>query len=884
MRSTAPSRPLLRLVTALGLVVVGSATGVARADAAVHELRDGAVTLLDVQAGTGALRVLADGAAHAPDEVVVRVDGDLARAGDAGYVLPAASTVGLPTLGWSTWGLPVEQVAQVDVDLVVDGPGRVVVVEDDPTDPTDAQRLVVDTGDEEADRLELGAASYGWQEWRFAEPGRYAVEATAHLLAPDGARTTGPAARYVVEVTPTGPTPTSTPTFTPTPGPHPDAGPTPAPSPPPARGPAAAASTCTVPGLAADAETVADGHLDFGVQVVDGQLRSRIKDDRTQPPSWRAPSSVLVALGDAARAQVPPGDAHAFLGTPGSTVWNIGQTQQDGVPWLGWNTQHPSVVAQVDGTTTWRLDAVDGPGQLFVHQLGAFGSVTRVLGTAAGWPRQLSIPRNTHAHATWSFTRPGTYRVATTHSARLTSGRTVTSSSTLFFQVGPCQQGARPTAPVAPSVLVAADRLVAANRGGVVATPRTVAAGDRLSLRVPAAEPGSWAMPVLASRGQRQLGWRTAGAARSLVDVRVPPGTPAGRHRLAVYASDRLLGWAPVTVARNASGNPGSSGNSAGGPASNPSAPPAPSAARGPGAPPAPQAPVCVPAPTASGAEGSAGGAQEPTGRQTPVSDGHFDFGAEIAGGALVARVKDDRTQPPSWVVPESVRFVLDEGARQQVPAGSAYAFLGSAGSPIWLMPQTQASGVPWLGWNTQHPTVRSEVRGPVRFTLDSVTGPGRLAIYQTDSFGGVGDKVLGTAPGFPRSFDVPLNVHAHANWVFTEAGSYDVTLTQSATLGDGRRVSDQATLSFTVGAGAGTAGRAAPAWSRVQASPSATTSAEPSPTGAPSAPPVHRSAVGCVLPDTGAPAGLVPLAAAALVSVAGGLGLLVLARRRRSA
>jgi putative ABC transporter-associated repeat protein len=179
-----------------------------------------------------------------------------------------------------------------------------------------------------------------------------------------------------------------------------------------------------------------------------------------------------------------------------------------------------------------------------------------------------------------------------------------------------------------------------------------------------------------------------------------------------------------------------------------------------------------------------------------------------IEAGAMRARVKDDRSQPPSWVEPESLSFVIGGPARQEVPAGAAYSFLGAPGDPIWLISQTQVGGVPWLGWNTQHETVRQQVRGPVRYRLDGVSGPGRLAVYLTDSFGEVGQRMFGNVSGFPRSFDVPLNVHAHGNWVFTAAGTYEVTITQSATLNDGTAVSDSATLTFVVGGGSGGGGR----------------------------------------------------------------------------
>lgn len=191
-----------------------------------------------------------------------------------------------------------------------------------------------------------------------------------------------------------------------------------------------------------------------------------------------------------------------------------------------------------------------------------------------------------------------------------------------------------------------------------------------------------------------------------------------------------------------------------------------------------------------------------PAGSVQVVSDGHLDFGPVHEGGTLVAKVKDDRGAP-EWVDPAGLLFHLGDTAKVAVPADPQYAFLGTG--DVWMIPLTQKSGIPWLGWNTQHPTIAGQASGDATLTLDSVDGPGELAVYTLDTFGsGVGEKYFGTVDGFPRSTRIPIGsggVHVHGIWAFTEPGVYRVSLTWSLDVGGGTRTAP-ATLAFFVGPG----------------------------------------------------------------------------------
>ena len=79
---------------------------------------------------------------------------------------------------------------------------------------------------------------------------------------------------------------------------------------------------------------------------------------------------------------------------------------------------------------------------------------------------------------------------------------------------------------------------------------------------------------------------------------------------------------------------------------------------------------------------------------------------------------------------------------------------------------------------NSQHPSVLKETTGPVTFTLEAVNGPGKVAVFESGAFGsGIGTLVFN---GAGSSYTIGANTHAHHNWVFTEPGSYTLTLTMS--------------------------------------------------------------------------------------------------------
>ena len=294
--------------------------------------------------------------------------------------------------------------------------------------------VLLDSDGQKSTRLPTGRR-LGGLAWTFDAPGEYRL--TFRATASAGTRTLRDEATYLVEV-PAIKLATI-----------PAAPPAPAVVPPPSadndgtRRKAAATNAqapAAAPNRAAPAsgqrKVISDGHVDMGPMLDGGTWIIRIKDDSTSPPTWRDLSDVVLKATDKAKIAVPSGAGYAFLGRAGDTVWMLPQSQQDGIVWPGWNTQHESVIKGTKGNVTWRFKGVTGPGQFKLFLTGSFGTPQVLFDSAKSLPQQISIPPNTHAHGNWAFTKAGLYKIAVEMTGTTTAGKSVTDTRTLAIAVG----------------------------------------------------------------------------------------------------------------------------------------------------------------------------------------------------------------------------------------------------------------------------------------------------------------------------------------------------------------------------------------------------------------------------------------------------------------
>ncbi|MGI5149648.1 choice-of-anchor M domain-containing protein [Plantactinospora sp. CA-294935] len=189
--------------------------------------------------------------------------------------------------------------------------------------------------------------------------------------------------------------------------------------------------------LATDRAVLRAGHVDIGPRYVDDRWTLLVHDD-AERPVWRSTDETVLHVSDAALQTVPDDPAYSFLDVEaGARVHVVPQTQQPDVVWIGWNTQDPRVMRDIDRGVTLTLLGVRGPGAMTVYlQSGNFAAPQVLWRSAEPKPQPLWVEVNTHTHANWVFTRPGVYLVAIQVSADLASGEQVSDTRLLRVAVG----------------------------------------------------------------------------------------------------------------------------------------------------------------------------------------------------------------------------------------------------------------------------------------------------------------------------------------------------------------------------------------------------------------------------------------------------------------
>ena len=502
----------------------------------------------------------------------------------------------------------------------------------------------------------------------------------------------------------------------------------------------AAVSTCAVmrTAPAGTTATLDRGHADIFDLTSDasGNLTLRIKEDATGSGVMREPEQTLLAVNKSTLTQIPASVSQA-TGAP-ATAYLLGQSgdNQATVLWPGWDTL---------GVTAGGYDAArfhisyTGPenGRIYAFT-SSFTEGTKAVTNDGSFDLapggdDIDQPYAAHKHVNWLFTRAGRYTLTVQASAwtpgntgaanAQSAARTYTidvadeASCLAESAAAPSTDQAQPAPGVGPGSVNSTNNQAAQDQGvgGATGTPSA-----------PAPAPG-------ATGTTGNTGTTTGANPAPSSGAHTTSGTTGGERCVATRVTREATEAEAATLASNSA--------------------------------PANTARTTLTVSVGDGASGNA-------------TDGHFDLGPAIENGTLVARVKDDRSQPAQWVDPSSLTFALGDAARITAPAD--LGFVATPGSSVWLIPSTQIAGVPWLGLNSQREEIVTGTTGPVQFTLDAVEGPGRVAVFNAGALGsGVGEHVF-DGPG--TGYTLGANTHAHQNWVFTAPGTYTLTITMRVT------------------------------------------------------------------------------------------------------
>lgn len=498
------------------------------------------------------------------------------------------------------------------------------------------------------------------------------------------------------------------------------------------------ATTCAVmrTAPAGTTATLDRGHADIFDLTSDasGALTLRIKEDATGSGVMREPEQTLLAVNKSTLTQIPASVRQA-TGAP-TAAYLLGQSgdNQATVLWPGWDTLgitaggydaarfHISYTGPADGRI-YAFTSSLTEGTKAVTNDGSFD--------LAPGGDDIDQPYAAHKHVNWLFTRAGRYTL-TVQASAWTAGNTGTANAqsaartytidvadeaSCLAEAGaaPSTDQAQPAPGVGPGSVDSTNNQAAQDQGESGAT-------------------GTPSAPAPGATGTTGTTGTTTGANPAPASgARTTSGTTAGERCVATRITREATEAEAATLASSQA--------------------------------PANTARTTL---TVSVGEGASGNA----------TDGHFDLGPAIENGTLVARVKDDRSQPAQWVDPSSLTFALGDAARITAPAD--LGFVATPGSSVWLIPSTQIAGVPWLGLNSQREEIVTGTTGPVQFTLDAVEGPGRVAVFNAGALGsGVGEHVF-DGPG--TGYTLGANTHAHQNWVFTAPGTYTLTITMRVT------------------------------------------------------------------------------------------------------
>jgi hypothetical protein len=131
------------------------------------------------------------------------------------------------------------------------------------------------------------------------------------------------------------------------------------------------------------------------------------------------------------------------------------------------------------------------------------------------------------------------------------------------------------------------------------------------------------------------------------------------------------------------------------------------------------------------------------------------------------------------------IYIVGQTNAKTTIPGNVNFAFLGTPGAPVWILPQSQNIHLPYIGISAEDGKYPTDIPAgvfdsPMALELVSVEGPGNFFVW---SVAGAGQppnvKMIATNGIIPAPYNaatIAINNHDHNNMAFSTNGLYRVT------------------------------------------------------------------------------------------------------------
>lgn len=431
------------------------------------------------------------------------------------------------------------------------------------------------------------------------------------------------------------------------------------------------------------------GHTDVFALVPNGDSISLVaKEDLSTPgtPHFHNPATIIFGVGDEAKT-----DATASIEGIGAAGYALPQSENPSLLWPGWDSTRIAGLSPTQIRLV--IDTVEGPGTVYLWRSGAFNAVNPVFeqgGYDAAPGRSILQHSPTHEHANWLFSAPGDYTLTLHAEAQTPKGRLVSEAAVYTFAVGgeALARAEARAATLLPSRAPGEKQSASEPAKDAPASEKTRTNGASEPTAATGAEQ-CIPTPLTSSGGGTAVG----GSHTIRANTHVHPNwvfTQAGTYKVSITQSARMKSGQIARTSAILTFEVGGSGN---------------------------------------------------------ADSGHFDIGTSASASGISMLVKDDRTQPARWMNPSALVFGLGSAAEVSAPAG--IEFIAKQGQKVWMISSSQVASVPWVGANTMHPELLRNTSGDVTWTLNGVSGPGALAVFESGNFGSlVGTRWFGGIGG----------------------------------------------------------------------------------------------------------------------------------------